>query len=292
MNYKEMQTETVESAADTEVTTEVDLSAFDDGWDDDGLYQTFEEDVDDMDEVTSGEADADQQEADDAEAFDSTEEPENGEEQSDDSADQLMTVKHLDSVREFDWRKDKDEIQTFVQKGMDYDRKVSKLNAKVAEYEDFLKEFAEPSGLTIEHLMDSARARMLMRKKSAEGDDISEADAIFQVQKARAEKAASKQEAKEQPAEVQQNATPTEVSRFLEVYPNVKAEDIPQSVWDDVKKTGDLLGAYTRYENAELKRKMTVLETNKKNEMRSTGSRKTAGASKPRDAFDEGWDSI
>lgn len=290
MNIEEMQTEFAEATEDTEVTTEVDLSAFDDGWDDDGQPNSFDSAEEEAEEVTGEEAEADQQEAETAEASDNTEEPEQTEEPKDEAADQRFVLKHLDEVKEVG----RDEVITLAQKGMDYDRKVPKLNAKIAEYEEFLNELAAPGKLTIEQLIDSTRARLLQKKKMDEGEDISEADAIFEVQRAREEKSRAKEgpEKTEAPEEKAQEATPVEVKRFMEVYPNVKAEDIPQSVWDDVKRTGDLLGAYTRYENAELKRRMTALETNKKNEERSTGSRKTAGSAKARDAFDEGWDSI
>lgn len=290
MNIEEMQTEFAEATEDTEVTTEVDLSAFDDGWDDDGQPNSFDSAEEEAEEVTGEEAEADQQEAETAEASDNTEEPEQTEEPKDVAADQRFTLKHLDEVKEVG----RDEVITLAQKGMDYDRKVPKLNAKIAEYEEFLNELAAPGKLTIEQLIDSTRARLLQKKKMDEGEDISEADAIFEVQRAREEKSRAKEgpEKTEVPEEKPQETTPVEVKRFMEVYPNVKAEDIPQSVWDDVKRTGDLLGAYTRYENAELKRRMTALETNKKNEERSTGSRKTAGSAKARDAFDEGWDSI
>ena len=74
---------------------------------------------------------------------------------------------------------------------------------------------------------------------------------------------------------------------------------MPKSVWDEVNKGSDLMGAYTRYasaqtakENAELKKRIETLEQNAKNAVRSTGSRKTAGTAKAKDDFDIGWDSI
>ena len=284
MNYEEMQTEFAEDTVDTEVTTEVDLSAFDEGWDDDG-YPAYEDEAEsETEEVDSDEAEADQQEAETTDASEATEETEQTEGAEDKSADQRFTLKHLDEVKEVG----RDEVISLAQKGMDYDRKVPKLNKKIADYEEFLKELAEPGNLTIEELIDSTRARMLMSKEAREGREMSETDAIFKVQKARAEKA----QAEAEPTQPETNLTDEHIQKFIAAYPNLKADDIPQSVWEETKITGDLLGAYTRHENAELKKRIYALETNKKNEKRSTGSRKTAGSGKARDAFDEGWDSI
>lgn len=282
MDYEEMQTETAEATVDTDVTTEVDLSAFDEGWDDDGLPSSIEDDYADEEEVNSDDADADQQDAEDTDASEATEETEQTENEKNEATTERFSLKHLDEVREVS----RDEVITLAQKGMDYDRKVNKLNTKVAEYEEFLKELAGPNGLSIDQLIDNTRARMLRANLLDNGETITEEEALQRVQTAKADKAQAEAQAETKAPE------PTAVQRFIEAYPDVKAESIPQSVWEEVQKTGDLLTAYIRHENAELKRKVAALETNKKNEQRSTGSRKTAGSGKTRDAFDEGWDSI
>lgn len=286
MNYEEMQTETMDYADDSDVTTEDMLSAFDEGWDDDG-QPVYEEDAEyEMDEVDSDEAEADQQEAEDTDASETTEETDQSEGDETEGADQFLTVKHLGEEKKVS----REEAIPYIQKGMDYDRKVSKLTTKIAEYEEFLNELASPGNLTIDQLIDSTRARMLMSQEARNGRDISETDAIFKVQQARAEKA--KAEAEPAPQETKSVLTDENIQKFVAAYPNLKAEDIPQSVWEETHITGDLLGAYTRHENNELKKRIDALETNKRNERRSTGSRKTAGSGKARDAFDEGWDSI
>lgn len=290
MEFEEMQTDFTETADEADVTTEADLSAFDEGWDDDGFPGYEEEAEEEAEEVSGDEAEADQQNAEDADASKNTEETDQSKGAEAEGADQFLTVKHLGEEKNVS----REEAVPYIQKGMDYDRKVSKLNTKIAEYEEFLKELAEPNKLTIEQLMDTTRARMLKVRERNEGREISDTDALLQVQRERAEKAKAPEKA-EAPAAEQEGKKATDneaVQKFVAAYPNVKAEDIPQSVWQEVQKTGDLLGAYTRYENAELKKRISAMETNEKNARRSTGSRKTAGSGKARDPFDEGWDSI
>ena len=81
-------------------------------------------------------------------------------------------------------------------------------------------------------------------------------------------------------------------ANFLQSYPDVKADSIPKEVWDDAGRTFDLTGAYQRYEIRQLREENKTLRQNKKNEERSTGSRKSVGATTPKDPFDEAWDSL
>ncbi len=78
--------------------------------------------------------------------------------------------------------------------------------------------------------------------------------------------------------------------KFIEAYPGVKGDEIPDEVWQESFRTGDLVGAYARYENRVLKERLDKFEQNQKNKDRSTGSRKTAGSSKVKDAIDLDWD--
>ncbi len=299
---EDYQVESAEMSDSADVTTEADLSAFDDAWDDDGFTTSDDADMD-MDETTDNAQEADQQtesgpetdnkSADKAAATVET----SGEEKAQGEADQLFTLKHLDETREVD----RNEVISLAQKGMDYDRKVGKLTSELAEYKGFFEELAKNSGLTNEQFMDSVRAKLLVQAEKNAGRQISEADAVFRVQQARANKAKAAQEAAEQQAkaakEEAKRKSDEEIKAFVAAFPGVKVSDIPQDVWNDVQKNGDLMGAYTRHisaqtakENAELKKKLEALENNAKNAARSTGSRKTAGSSKILDPFDEPWD--
>ena len=87
------------------------------------------------------------------------------------------------------------------------------------------------------------------------------------------------------------------LSTFLQVYPTVKAKEIPQEVWDDMAVTNSLVASYAKYEaklvkqEAEkLKTENEILKQNKANEEKAVGSLKTSGSAKTVDKYLEGWD--
>lgn len=73
---------------------------------------------------------------------------------------------------------------------------------------------------------------------------------------------------------------------FVRLYPDVKAEDIDESVWQEFADTNDLAGAYARFENRQLKTKIEMMERNGRNRARSIGAAKGDGVKC--DAFLEG----
>jgi hypothetical protein len=290
------QAETVETAA-AEVTTDVDGEYFDSIWEGDDSSGAEEDDFD-MEEADGEEAEADQQEAEETEAVESKEQQaeeqaEPKQEAEEQGADQQFVLKHLGEVKTVN----RDEVIALAQKGLDYDRKVEKLTDENADYKEFLQELADINKLDIKQLMQTTRARLLKTRMAQEGKEISESEALLTVQKQETEKAQARAQAKQdeakkleeqKQAEAEQKKN-ADVARFVENFPNVKAEEIPQSVWEEVRKGADLTAAYARYQNAELKKEIEALKLNEKNRTRSTGSRKTAGASAAKDPFDDGW---
>lgn len=70
-----------------------------------------------------------------------------------------------------------------------------------------------------------------------------------------------------------------DAQQFLEAYPDVKAEDIPASVWQEVDKGKSLVDAYARHENLTLKQQIAEITKakeiealNAQNAASSTGS--------------------
>lgn len=295
MDNEIMQAEVAESSAGAEVTTDAELDIFDADWDGDGL--TVGDDMElETDNATEEAAEADQQEAAETENAEPADMAENTESTEPDKAeeakaeDQRFVLKHLDEEREVG----REEVISLAQKGLDYDRKVPKLTNKVEDYESFIKELA--GDLSIDQFMDLARARLLVDAEAKQNREISEADALLKVQADRAAKANAKseseKEARRQESAAAEEARQKNINAFIAAYPNVKAEDIPASVWADANKTGDLVGAYTRYENQKLKAENSALKQNEKNRARSTGSRKTDGAASAKDPFDAAWDAF
>lgn len=190
---------------------------------------------------------------------------------------------------------DLDEMTALAQKGGDYDGlredrdNLRTENGKLKEYETFLKELAENGGLSVDELMESTRAELLVRSAKKEGKTLSPEEAREQVRAAhKKQQEPAEQAPKEKtPEEKAQEA----VQAFVQKYPNVKSSDIPQSVWDEANRTGDLIGAYQEHRLQQMSEEIAQLKQNNKNKERSTGSRKTAGAASARSKVDEVWDS-
>jgi hypothetical protein len=288
-----------------EALSDETASAIDDDWYSDG-YADAPETSEEPEEETSGETDeADQQnqeeaedkQAEEAPAETNSTEPAKEEKagEADEAADQRFVLKHLDQTHEVG----KEEVIALAQKGLDYDRKTEKLNNKIAAYEEFLEELAGPN-LSKDQFMDSVRARMLVAQEGKAGRQISETEALLRVQANRANK--ERQAAENAAAEQQRQKEAADqrvrdaLNRFAAARSDVKASDIPQSVWEDFNKTLDMEASFAKYENAqyrakitELEKKMEAMETSAKNSAHSTGSRKSAGNLSPDAAFDKLW---
>lgn len=266
------------------------LSAIDADWDTDVIAGEESAEEEQEEEADSGE-NADQQEAEEPQDKDTETKVE--EKEAEAKTDQFE-LKHLDETRTVS----RDEVITLAQKGMDYDRiraKYDELKAGEAQrnaHEDFLKELAENAGQTVEEMIDTARARILVSKASAEGKTISDDDALAQVKQERAEKAEAKEpeKAAEQPKETDKEAERQKsFIRFSREFPETKAEDIPTEVWKDFADgKGDLTDLFALHENKRLKAELAAAKQNEENRKKSTGSRSTAGSAK-KSAFDEAW---
>ena len=62
---------------------------------------------------------------------------------------------------------------------------------------------------------------------------------------------------------------------FVEEYPDVRPEDIPQQVWEWAQQEGSLVSAYRKWEIAELRDELAALEMNQKNRRAAVGRSRT-----------------
>lgn len=204
--------------------------------------------------------------------------------------DQYLELKHFDEIRKVG----KEEAKVLAQKGMDYDNirnerdtfrterdNLKAENERFKAMEEFLNEVRGDQFATVEDFMTDTRARMLADKNGTKYED--ELAALK-----------AKQEPKEKPKEA---AKPSPVDEFLTRFPGVKAEEIPESVWAEVKQTGDLVGAYVRHtekqkadEIQKLKDEIETLKQNQKNASRSAGSSRSAGNKGNKSLIAELWD--
>ena len=221
------------------------------------------------------------------------------------AVDQRFTLKHHDEERTVD----SEEVVRLAQKGLDYDKQKADYEAfqsvvndlggvdKLTDYKAFLEELAANSNVTVQEVIDSARAANLSKK-----DGISIQAARQQIELNKREKALSVKElaAQKEASEKadRQAKIDAEFSAFAKEYPDIEGKDIPKEVWDEFGKTGKLTDAYRKHELsalkreiAELKKRAETAEKNSENRQKAAPSAVTAGQkSAALDPFDEAWD--
>lgn len=243
---------------------------------------------------------ADQQEG-EAEAEAANEPTAEAQEQTDRSeeADQpeLIELKHLGQTV----RVTPEQLNAYAQMGLDYQRIREDRDAarkeveRLTAMETFLKELAAPQGISVEDLIDGARAEVLAKKEHLNKDVALQRIKLDRERKAF--EAQKDQQKKEAQAKSQEEAKRQEqFLRFARTYPKVKPNDIPKDVWDAFKDGEDLVNAYARFENRELREKVSKLESqletakkNSENKRRSAGSQRSAGSASEMDEFDRAW---
>ena len=265
------------------------INAIDADWDTDVIPADEPDSGEEAEEAADSGENADQQEA---------QEPQEQEPAAEETKEKAETdqfeLKHLDEKRTVN----REEVIALAQKGLDYDRIRAKYDEMKAgetqrnAHEDFLKELAENAGQSVEDMIDSARARMLVNKAATEGKTLSEDDALVQVKQARtaAEQTETAEKPTEKPTEADKEADRQQsFLRFSREFPEVKAEDIPTEVWKDFAEgKGDLADLFARQENKRLKAELAAAKQEAENRKKSTGSRATAGSAK-QSVFDVAW---
>lgn len=269
--------EVVEEAAPAEETFDSGItdSDFDAMWaDDDSNDEVF------ATKATEEEADQPTQEPEQTEETEPTE----AEQPSEPDTDQWLELKHFDEVKKVN----KEEAKVLAQKGMDYDRIRGKLeeanavNAKLQKYEDFLNEL-KGGYASIDDLMNETRARLI-----ADKEGITKEQALERVRSANQQKEQAQQQAQFNRNAVYEEMRRESLTAFLAAFPGVKAADIPQEVWEDMRKSNNLVASYAKYQAKKLADENAVLKKNAENKARSTGSMKSSG--KPqKDEFDAMW---
>ena len=270
-----------------EVVSEETRSAIDAMWDDDSDSDWGDE-APETDEPQEAEAEPEPEEGEDEGEEPVAEEETAQPEDKPEAGHQRFKLKVKGEEREVDL----DEMTALAQKGGDYDGlkadrdTLRDENGKLKEYESFLKELADNGGISVDEVMESTRVEILMRKAEADGKELTEEEARKQVRAAH-----RKSEPKEAPhEETAEERAQKAVQAFVKRYPNVKSSDIPQSVWDDANRTGDLIGAYQEYRLQQLSEEVSKLKQNESNRKRSTGSMKTSGATTSKSKIDQMWE--
>lgn len=228
----------------------------------DGYTETGEETQEGETQDETVEPDANQQEG-EAETEAANEPTTEAQEQTDGSeeADQpeLIELKHLGQTV----RVTPEQLNAYAQMGLDYQRIREDRDAarkeveRLTAMETFLKELAAPQGISVEDLIDGARAEVLAKKENLDKDVALQRIKLDRERKAF--EAQKDQQKKEAQAKSQEEAKRQEqFLRFARTYPKVKPNDIPKDVWDAFKDGEDLVNAYARFENRELREKVSL----------------------------------
>jgi hypothetical protein len=169
-----------------------------------------------------------------------------------------------------------DDLKTTYQKGLDYDKKVQKLNElENSEEMTFLKSEAEKNGMTVKDYIKAIKdfeQEQIKVQESQEIEDmvdngVSEEIARKVIETNRvakelqAEKLKLQQEKQEEQIRKQKEA---EDNAFLNAYPDVDIKSIPKEVFAEAQKS-NLLSAYREYENKQLKAELEKIKQNEKN---------------------------
>ncbi|MDY0198948.1 MAG: hypothetical protein RBR68_14175 [Tenuifilaceae bacterium] len=197
---------------------------------------------------------------------------------------------------------DLEEAKALLQKGLDYDRKTSKLEElKNDEGLKWLDTKAKEQGMTRQEYLKAVRDfedKQIREQEEAELQDmidngISEeiAKKVIETNRVAKELASERAKLKEQEAKLEdKKRKEAEDEKFLQAYPGVDPKSIPAEVFKDAEQT-NLLEAYTRYKNQELLKEIEILKQNEKNKKTSpVGSTTEHGSKEKIDPIDAIWD--
>lgn len=193
-----------------------------------------------------------------------------------------------------------DEATQYIQKGMNYDKILSQKEAleKSKEFE-ILDFYAKQQGMTRQEYTDflfNQREQQALNNEindiKSKSPDISDeiAEEIAQMRIERNQRKLEEQRIAEEKAK--EEASLKQYSDFMTEYPDIKPEDVPKEVWAKVSEGQNLLTAYSRWENQQLKAKLQAKEQNEKTKKKSTGSVTGDANIDYKDDFLAGFDSI
>lgn len=244
--------------------------------DNDSDYDLLAIDTDSMDDTAEVEAvEIDEEQAETAE--EESEEVEAVEEAAEDTAPRAesledLEVKYLHDVKKL---KDipKDELKTLVQKGMNHDRLVDKIEGYKA-LESKLSDFEELAGfygMDVDKLKDSLFEQWYEQKADQEGLTAEIVKREHQLGKKERSTLQGDKEAQKQAKMMQ---------AFVEKYPNIDESSIKPETWERVKDGADMTQAYEQQlkdeEVSTLRTKIQELENKLKTNTQNTEVKKKA----------------
>lgn len=236
----------------------------------------------------------------------SEEQTEQQQEQTDPDADlpDKITIKHLKGEMDIQ----RADIRGMLQKGVDYDRVQKQRDAAVKQLEDqtkwrqeredlftALEAAAKQSGTDLAGIVKKLRVNLYR------GNGATEAEALARVAQEDAEAKLTAMQQRTAEAQRQQTEQQSRVQReymeFHSRFPDVRIENVPQSVIQK-SSTGELslANAYQAYlydqlkaENQRLQQTINARKQNEENRKKTTGSARSSGSQAQMDDFLKGF---
>lgn len=136
----------------------------------------------------------------------------------------------------------RDELKAYVQKGMNHDRIQDKLNTANETINDF-KDIADMFDMDVNSIIDTLKTQYYSNKAEKEGRKLEDVKREYESNK--------------------KDRNTKMFDSFIDKYPDIKTEDIPQSVMDSVKEGANLVTEYEKY----LKNEESASKDSKINEL-------------------------
>lgn len=217
-------------------------------------------------------------------------------EQGDATQEAQTTPQETTQAAEQETAQEKQEKQEKLFRQADVDRIVQERLARERQkyennpYLKYLQEKAQRLGITVEQLIENDRKweeQQQIQKLVQQNIPPEFAKEMLENRKFREMYQAEQQRRQQEEAQRQM------FMEFIQTYPDVKADQIPQEVWQMTLQKGyPLTAAYAIWENKQLKQQMQTIQANQKNAETSTGAAKNVDKVQGKDPFEIGFDSV
>ena len=129
----------------------------------------------------------------------------------------------------------------------------------------------QPEETKNENSASQADEKKEIQKEEAEEDELTEIEALrAELETLREENRALKESREKE--ERQNSRMEKEIAEFSEYFPDTELSDVPESVWEEVRRGLPLSAAYARHEQKVRNQKRRADEVNEANGNRSGGS--------------------
>ena len=174
------------------------------------------------------------------------------------------------------------DVDRIIQERLARERQKYETELKNNPHLSYLQEKAQRLGMTVEQLIENDRKWEQQQKLNElvqRNIPKEYAEKLLKVDELEQWKTQQEQQRQaEQQRQQQQQYKQQMYAEFLQMYPEVKPEQIPKEVWQMVNQGHRLASAYAIHENKLLKQQYQTQEANAKNAGSSTGSVKSPGA--------------